>query len=305
MRLACKTLLCCLAIMLGLISAAQAEVLKIVTTTTDLADAVRAVGGDRVSVQAISKGYQNPHQVETKPSYLKALQNADGFIQTGLSLEIAWAPSLLRGARNLKIMPGKPGFFDASAGINVLQKPKGAVDRTMGDVHPEGNPHYTLSPTNMKIVARNITSFLKRLDPAGAAQYDKGYAAYWHQLDAADKRWHAKLDGLSNRTIVTYHNTWPYFAKHFKINVVGHLEPQAGISPSAKHLNDLVTIMKQNNCRVIVMEPWHTGNIAKNVGEKAGAQVLRLPILPDGVPNTPTYIQMMDYIVDNLAKALQ
>ena len=281
------------------------SVLNIVTTTPDLADAVRNVGGSHVSVSNICLGYQDPHQVETKPSYLRKLQGADGFIQTGLSLEIAWAPSLLRSARNTKIMPGNSGFFDASTGITPMEKPTGGVDRTMGDVHPNGNPHYTLSPNNMKIVARNVTVFLKRLDPANAATYDANYSAYWHKLDAADKRWKAQLAPYAGSPLVTYHSTWPYFANHFKLRLVGYIEPKPGISPSTKHLNALTTTITKNHCRVIVVEPWFNDSIARSVAGKTNAKVMRLPALPGGVPGTDSYIDMMNYNVRSLVEALR
>lgn len=292
--------------LLALITAplAAATQVKVVTTTPDLADIVQQIGGSRVSVQALCKGYQNPHQVETKPSYLRALQEADAFIQTGISLEIAYAPALLRSARNPKIMPGAPGFLEASQGIKVMQKPTGQVDRSMGDVHPQGNPHYTLSPTNVKMVARNITAFLKRLDPQGADTYDRGYSNYWHQIDQADKRWKAQLAPYAGANIVTYHNSWPYFAAHFKLKIIGNVEPQPGISPSVKHLNQLAETMRSNRVKVVLMEPWFPSNVAKSVTSKTNSTLLTLPILPNGVANTPTYIQMMNYNVSQLAGAL-
>lgn len=283
---------------------AWAAPLEIVTTTTDLGDATRQVGGSRVRVQTIAPGYQNPHQVETRPSYLRMLQAADGFLQVGLDLEVAWSPALLRGARNQRIMPGNVGFFEPSQGIQVLEKPQGQVDRTAGDVHPMGNPHYTLSPTNMKIVARNITAFLKRMDPAGAAAYDQGYRRCWQVLDAGDKRWKAKLAPFKGAPIVTYHNTWPYFARHFGLEVVGEVEPQAGISPSPAHLERLARTMRDRKVKVIVMETWFPANLAEALARKTGARVLKLPVLPGGVPGTETYERMMDHIVDQLARAL-
>lgn len=284
---------------------AHAEVLDIVTTTTDLADAARNVGGSRVKVSSIAAGYQDPHHVETRPSYLRVLQNADAFIQTGLDLEIAWAPELLRSARNPKILPGAAGFLDASSGIKVLQRPEGRVDRTGGDVHPNGNPHYSLDPTDQKIVARTITAFLKRLDPAGSKTYDDNYRRYWNELDAADKRWKAKLAPFKGAPIVTYHNTWAYFAQHFGLRVVGQVEPQPGISPSASHLDRLSGLMRDQGVKVILMETWFPKNVATAVARKCGAKVLEMPIMPGGVKNTDSYIAMMDFIVDQLAGALR
>lgn len=284
---------------------ARADVLEVVTTTPDLADAVRGIGGSRVRVQSLCAGYQNPHHVETRPSYLRVLQNADAFVQTGLDLEVAWAPDLLRSSRNARIMPGGAGFFDASNGVKILQVPQGQVDRSAGDVHPLGNPHYTLDPVDMKIVARNITGFLKRLDPAGSAAYDEGYRRYWTELDTADKRWKARLAPFKGRPLVTYHNTWPYFATHFGFEVIGHVEPQPGISPSPAHLARLAATARERGVKAIIMEPWFPENVAQAVARQSGARLLKLPILPGGVPGTETYVRMMDTIVDQLAGALQ
>lgn len=296
-----------LAVILLLCSAlpVRADVLEIVTTTPDLADAVRGVGGSRVQVQSLCVGYQNPHQVETRPSYLRTLAKADAFLQTGLDLEVAWVPELLRGSRNSRIMPGGPGFLDASSGIRVLEVPRGQVDRTMGDVHPMGNPHYTMDPTNMKIVARNVTGFLKRLDPAGSAAYDAGYRSYWSALDAADRRWKAQMAPFRGTPMVTWHSTWPYFAAHFGLQVIGHIEPQPGISPSPAHLNRLSALMKDKKVRIIVMETWFPENVAQAVARQTGARVLRLPVLPGGVPGTGSYVQMMDHVVSKLVEALR
>jgi len=299
-----RALLACLVVFLTCLPA-RADVLEVVTTTPDLADAVRSVGGRRVRVQSLCAGFQDPHHVETRPSYLRTLAQADVFIQTGLELEIAWAPTLLRSSRNSRIMPGGAGFCDASSGIRILEVPRGQVDRTMGDVHPMGNPHYTMDPVNMKIVARNITAFLKRVDPTGAATYDAGYRSWWANLDAADKRWQAKLAPFRQTPIVTYHSTWPYFANHFGLQVVGHIEPQPGISPSAAHLNRLSQTMKQRSVRVILTETWFPEGVAQAVARQTGARLLKLPVLPGGVEGRDTYVEMMDYVVDQIAGALR
>lgn len=289
---------------MALLGPAEAK-LRVVTSTADMADAVRNVGGDRVDVTAIAPGYQDPHHVETKPSYLIALREADAFVMTGLQLEVAWAPDLLRNSRNTKIQPGAANFLDASNGINVLQKPKGQVDRTMGDVHPLGNPHYTLSPVNMKKVARSVTALLKAVDPAGSAIYDKGYTDYWHKLDDADTRWKKIMAPYAGSKIVTYHSTWPYFAKHFNLDIIGTVEPKPGISPSASYLDGLADQMKKEGVKVIIAEPWYPDNLIKAVARRSGATVLRLPIQPGGVEGTDTYIKMMDYVVNHLAGALK
>lgn len=284
---------------------ALADKLKIVTTTTDLADAARRIGGDRVEVTCITNGAQNAHELDAKPSYLRLLAGADAFIETGLDLEIAWAPELLRSARNPKIMPGTAGFMDASPGIKVLQKPQGQVDRTQGDVHPQGNPHYMLNPNNMKIAARNITAFLKRIDPAGTAVYDANYATYWKEIDAADKRWKARLAPFKGKQIVTYHASWPYFAQHFGLDVAGTVEPVPGISPSGSYLDKLADTMKTHGVKAILIETWYPTGVPDALARKTGATVVKLPAFPGGMPGTDTYIANMDYIVEHVATALK
>lgn len=284
---------------------ALGDKLKIVTTTTDLADATRSIGGDRVEVSCITNGAQNAHELDAKPSYLRMLADADAFIQTGLDLEVAWAPELLRSARNPKIMPGTPGFLDASPGIKVLQKPTGAIDRTQGDVHPLGNPHYMLNPNNMKVAARNITAFLKRIDPAGASVYDANYARYWHQIDEADKRWKARLAPFKGSQVVTFHASWPYFASHFGLDVTGTIEPVPGISPSGSYLDKLTETMKAHKVKALLIETWYPTGVPDSLARKTGATVLRLPVYPGGMPGTDTYIATMDYIVDHVAAALK
>lgn len=278
---------------------------RVVTTTTDLADAVRAVGGSRVQVSAIAPGYQDPHHVETKPSYLMMLRDADAFVMTGLDLEVAWAPALLRNSRNPKIQPGGPGFLDASHGILVLEKPTGGVDRTMGDIHPLGNPHYTMSPLNMKKVARNIAALLKAADPAGSLAYDQGYRSYWTELNVAEKRWQKVLAPYAGQKIVTYHSTWSYFAKFFKLDVIATIEPKPGISPSSSYLDGLVQEMAKAKVKVIVAEPWQPESLLSALARRSGAKVLRLPIEPGGIPGTESYIKMMDLNVGKLVEALR
>ncbi|MEK6543102.1 MAG: metal ABC transporter substrate-binding protein, partial [Elusimicrobiota bacterium] len=193
---------------------------NVVTTTEDLASLAQAVSGDLADVTAIAKGYQDPHFVDAKPSYLLKLKKADLFIQVGLELEVAWAPVLLTNARNSKILPGSPGFLDASQDCDILQKPITAIDRSLGDAHPLGNPHFWLDPDNGRVIARSIAHRLEKLDPGHAQDYRKNLADFESKLDGKEKEWDKAAAALNGARVVTYHDSWPNFAKRFGIEVV-------------------------------------------------------------------------------------
>ena len=287
-------------------TAARAEArIRVVTTTQDLADLARNIGGNLVEVQSITKGYQNPHTVDARPSYILLLRNADLFVQIGLDLEVAWAPSLLEGSRNPKIMKGQPGFVDASAGIPVIRDISGPVDRSMGDVHPFGNPHYHLDPANIKIMGRNIAEGLKRIDPAHAATYEANLVAYVKRLSEASRQWGILAASLRGQKVVTYHNSWPYFARRFGLVVVDHVEPKAGIAPSAAHLSRLIQTMKRDQVKVIIMEPYFDSRVPEMVARETGARVVQLPPMVGGESGTDSYINLMTHDLQKLVQALK
>ncbi|MBI4369688.1 MAG: zinc ABC transporter substrate-binding protein, partial [Elusimicrobia bacterium] len=213
---------------------------KVVTTTEDLAALGREVGGEAVDVQSIARGYQDPHFVETKPSYLLKLKKANMFIQVGLELEVTWAPSLLISARNPKILPGNPGFVEASDGVEILQRTGGGADRSLGDVHPLGNPHYWLDPQNGRIIAKNIAERLALIDPEHAEAYRKNLAGFEAKLSAKEKEWDALAVAVKGIKVVTYHNSWPNFARRFGIQIVNFIEPKPGVPASPAHVHSLI-----------------------------------------------------------------
>jgi len=292
------------AVLLAGAAVPAAAVVRVVTTTTDLASIARAVGGDRVEVDSIAAGNQDPHFVDAKPSFLVKLKKADLFVQVGLELEIGWAPNLLANSRNAKIQTGAPGFVDASVGIAPLQIPT-AADRSAGDIHPYGNPHYWLDPANGKQIAANIAAGLERVDPAGAEVYRANLAAFDARIDESLAGWTAKMAAVAGVPIIAYHNSWPYFEKRFGFEVVGFVEPKPGIPPSGKYVAELAESMKRQNVRVILMSTFYDQKTAELVARLSGAKVVTLANSVDGLPGADDYVGLFDVNVGRLVDGLK
>jgi len=283
-----------------------AEKLKVVTTIQDLASITQEVGGNRVDVTAIAKGYQDPHFVEPKPSFLLLLRQADLLEVVGLELEIGWLPPLLEQSRNDKIRVGARGYLDVSQGVEILDRPTGAVNRSMGDVHPMGNPHYWLDPANAVRMAIQIDNRLAELDPQGAPYYAQRLNAFKIKINDAYKRWRAALAPYQGAKIITYHNSWPNFAKSFGLNVAGYVEPKPGVPPSPSHTFELINQMKAQHIKVIAMEPYFDQKTPQSVAAQTGAQVVILyPSVGGAKSATDDYFQLFDTNIANLTKALK
>jgi ABC-type Zn uptake system ZnuABC Zn-binding protein ZnuA len=278
--------------------------LKVVTSTTDLYDIAKAVGGDRVTASHIGEGYQDPHFVEAKPSFVLKLRDADVWAFVGLDLEIGWMPLLLNGARNEKVRQGGSGYIDVSAAIPLLDVPQGKVDRSQGDVHPLGNPHYWLDPENGKRIAHLFRTRFSALDPAGAAKYAANEKAFADRLDAAARDWAAELAVIKGRPVVAWHTSWRYFAEYTGINIVGFMEPKPGVPPSPSHLAGLIQTMKRTGAKVIIMEPFYDRKMADFVARNTGATVLVLPPSVGGQKGIDDYIALMKYDIARLAEAV-
>jgi zinc/manganese transport system substrate-binding protein len=284
---------------------ARAERLRVVTTIEDLASLAREVGGDEVDASALAKGYQDPHFVEAKPSYLLRLRDADLFVQSGLELEVAWAPSLLGNARNPRVLPGAPGFLDASEGCDILEIPSGAVDRSRGDLHPYGNPHYWTDPENGRVVARNIARRLTELRPEKADLFAARLADFERRLDAGLARWTGAMEPYRGTAIVTYHNSWPNFIKRFGLRVADFVEPKPGIPPSPQHLRRLEERIRAERIPVILMEPYFDRRLPEKVALDSGAELLIFPPSVGGEPALKTYLDVFDANVGRLVEALR
>jgi ABC-type Zn uptake system ZnuABC Zn-binding protein ZnuA len=279
-------------------------VLDVVTSTTDLRDIAQEVGGTRVSVINISEGYQDPHFVEAKPSFILKLRDADVFAFVGLDLEIGWMPLLVQGARNSKIQRGGSGYLDVSRAIPVLDIPSGNVDRSQGDVHPLGNPHYWLDPENGRRIARLFQQRFAQLDPAGASTYAANEKAFEAKVNAAERSWTDERAKMKGKPIVAWHTSWKYFAEYAGVNIVGFMEPKPGVPPSPSHLASLILTMKRTGAKVIVMEPFYDRKMADFVASKTGATVLVLPPSVGGVKGINDYVQLLDYDLKKVAAAV-
>ena len=278
--------------------------LKVVTSTTDLYDIAKAVGGNKITAAHIGEGYQDPHFIEAKPSFVLQLRNADVWAFVGLDLEIGWMPLLLQGARNPKLQPGQPGYLDVSRVIPVLDMARGNVDRSQGDVHPLGNPHYWLDPENGRRIAKLFRETFSQLDAKNAALYAANEKAFTQRLDAAERTWQADLAKIKGQPVVAWHTSWRYFAGYTGMNIVGFMEPKPGIPPSAPHLAGLIQTMKQTGAKVIVMEPFYDRKMADLVASKTGAKVLVLPPSVGGMKGLDDYIKLMTNDIHQLANAL-
>ena len=271
--------------------------LRVVTTTTDLADVTRKVGGDRVEVESICRGDQDPHFVEARPSYMVGLSRADLLVSVGLDLEIGWLPSVLQGARNPDINPGGPGFLDASTAIHPIEVRGGSVDRSQGDIHPRGNPHYWLDPENVKAIARLVGDRLARLDPDGAADYRAQTRAYVRRLDAKLVGWRRDLAPLAGTKVVSYHRTFNYFLARFGLEAVEYVEPRPGIPPSAAHLAEVIRIVGERDVRFILHEAYYEQRASRMIASRTHAKLAVLPTSVGGERGTGSYIALIDRLV--------
>jgi ABC-type Zn uptake system ZnuABC Zn-binding protein ZnuA len=284
------------------LAAPAGAAVQVVTTTTDLAAIAREVGGDRVEVLSLAAGQQDPHFVDAKPSFLLKLQKADLFVQVGMDLELGWAPTLLSNARNPRILPGGPGFVDASAGIERLEVPS-AADRSAGDIHAYGNPHYWLDPRNGAVIARNLAEGLGRVDPAGAAAYEAGLAAFRSRLDTALARWRTAAAPLHDVPVVAYHNLYPYLARFVGFRTVAFVEPKPGIPPSGRYIAELAESMKRDGVRVVLTSTYYDAKTAKLLAGLAGARVVTLASSVEGVEAAGDYFALFDENLRRLAEA--
>ena len=284
---------------------ASAQTLNVVTTTEDLAAIAREIGGDKVTATALAKGYQDPHFVDPKPSFILAVSRADLLIVVGRELEIGWLPPLLTSGRNNKVQQGSRGYLDASLTVRILDVPAGQITRAMGDVHPLGNPHYWLEPGNGRKIALAVRDKLTELSPANAALFAQRYTDFDTRLAAAEKRWDAAMAPYRGTKIVTYHRSWPNFMERFGLNVIDYVEPKPGIPPSPSHTLELIQEMKAQGVKVVVVEPYFDLKTPQSIATQVSGQVVVLAPSVGGAKEAGDYLKLFDYDVNLLVAALK
>jgi zinc/manganese transport system substrate-binding protein len=299
----------CLALLAALLVAAlplrAQSKLNVVAATEDLAAIAREVGGDHVTVDSIAKGYQDPHFVEAKPSFILKLQRADILILVGRDLEIGWLPPLIQQSRNSKVQVGADGYLDASLQARILELPQGQITRAEGDVHPLGNPHYWLDPENGKIIAREIADRFTKFRPNDRAYFEGRLADFTNRLDEAEKKWVAMMAPYKSTKVVTYHRSFPNFAERFGLDIVGYVEPKPGIPPTPQHTLDVINEMKRQNVKLVLVEPYFDLKTPNAIGRETGAAVLVMPPSVGGVKEVTDYFKLFDYDINLVIDAIK
>jgi zinc/manganese transport system substrate-binding protein len=273
--------------------------LHVVATTPDLGAIAQEIGGDQIDLLTLSKPTEDPHFVDAKPSFIVRLNRADALIEGGAELEAGWLRPLLEGARNAKLDAGKPGRIVASAGVTLLDVPA-ALDRSQGDIHAAGNPHFLTDPLNAKIVAAHIAGAFSTLDAGAAGAFAANLKTFNARLDAKLAEWQQLLAPYRGRAIVTYHNYWTYFGRRFEFPMDLFLEPKPGIPPTPAHLAEVITKMKAQNLKLIAVQPYQNRKTAETVATRTGAVVLDWPSFPGG-KGTETYEEWLDVLVKSIA----
>jgi zinc/manganese transport system substrate-binding protein len=282
---------------------AQAK-LNVVATLPDFGALAREIGGDKVEVTVLAKATEDAHFVDARPSFVVQLRTADVLIDGGAELEIGWLPPLLQNTRNPKIEVGRPGRVQASQGIRLLNVPTN-VTRAAGDVHALGNPHFTVDPIIAKAIAQHIAQAFAALDGANAAFYAANYKKFEATINAKLQEWGAALLPFKGQGVAAYHESWPYFSRRFGLNIDLFLEPKPGIPPSPSHLVEVIAQMKAQKIKAILVEPYHNRKIAEKVASATGAKVVDVSQFPGGIPNTDSYVKLIDTLVSRLAAALK
>ncbi|MEP7015415.1 MAG: metal ABC transporter substrate-binding protein [Verrucomicrobiota bacterium] len=278
--------------------------LNVVATLPDFGSLAREIGGDKADVTILAKPTEDPHFVDARPSFVVALRNADVLIDGGAELEIGWLPPLLQNARNPKIETGKPGRVIAAQNIRLMNVP-GNVTRAAGDVHALGNPHFMTDPIIAKAVAQHIAQSFAAVDPPNAAFYQANYTKFESEINAKLQEWGAAMLPFKGQNVVAYHDSWPYFAHRFAINIDIFLEPKPGIPPSPSHLVEVIAQMKAQHIKAIIVEPFQNRKSAERVAEATGAKVVDFAQFPGGLPGADSYIKLMDAMISRLAAALK
>lgn len=296
-----KTILTILLLIWSGIVLFAAEPIEIVTTLPDFKNFAEIIGADKVHVISIASGKQDPHHVEIKPSDIIKIKNADLLIVNGLDLD-AWIYPLITNSRNSKVQKGASGYVDASNGIAILEVPTTKIDRSLGDVHPYGNPHYNLSPSAMRIAFKNILETMIRNYPEQQKFFENNGQAYLRKLDNKITEWKYSLKNIPSKKLVSYHNSWAYFFNEFGLESGGFMEPKPGIMPSPTHTAELIEKMKSENTKMVLKENYFSDSTPRFIAEKTGARVLEVPTSSGGNDLAQDYISMIDFSVKKIVE---
>jgi len=283
---------------------AHAAKIRIVATLTDLADLARNIGDDLVEVHSLATGVEDTHGVPMKPSFVPMMNQADLLLLVGFECEHAFLPGLLEASKNPRIQRDRAGYIDCSKGIIPRDVPK-STEHYAGDVHPYGNPHYMLDPVLAKTAIQNIYNALVEFAPQYQGEFTRNRDAYLAKLNAKIAEWEKEVKPLKGVKFVSYHEHWPYFADRFGLDYFGTIELRPGIDPTPRHIEELIAKMKVEHVPIVVREPQFPERVPKRIAEQTGATLITLPIMPGGVPNTETYIKMMNYIIHTMVGAVQ
>jgi ABC-type Zn uptake system ZnuABC Zn-binding protein ZnuA len=276
----------------------------VVATVTDLASIAGYIGGDYINVDYIAPGPMDPHQVELKPSHAMKLVRADAVIRIGVNQD-DWIFPLIDNSRNTRIRMGNPAHIDASHGVKIIDIPVGMVDRSLGDVHAGGNPHYMLDPRNGLVVARNLTARFSILFPEHKSHFEANLAKFEAELESKMEEWQPMVDVIKGNTIAVYHKHWGYFAEFLDVDMSIQLEPKPGIPPTPAHLRGVIEEIKSRNVPLIIQNVWHERRSAQSVARNTGAKVLVLPGQVRAVRGVNTYFDLFDYNIKKIYEALK
>jgi zinc/manganese transport system substrate-binding protein len=298
-----RNLLLAVCAALILTTPAQAK-LNVVATTPDLGSIAAQIGGEQASVTILAKPTEDPHFVDAKPSFIVKLNRADALVEGGAELEVGWLPALLDQSRNTKLAAGAPGHIACSQGVQLVEVPA-TLDRSKGDIHAAGNPHFLTDPGNARIVAKHIAESFSELDPKSAAVYQANLKKFVERLDSKMAEWQKLLAPHKGERVVAYHDSWPYFARRFELKIDLFLEPKPGIPPTPVHLAEVIMQMKSEHIRAILVEPYQSRKTAQTVAADTGATAVDVSQFPGGVKGTEAgYIELMDSVVNAVAKVL-
>jgi len=298
-----RTLFCLLAALALLTGAAHAK-LNVVATLPDFASLAEEIGGDKVKVTSLARGTEDAHFVDAKPSFIRVLNQADALIEGGAELESGWLPPLVQNARNPRILPNATGHIVLARGLKLLDVPT-KLDRSQGDVHAAGNPHYNLDPGNFKVMAATIAEGFSRLDPANASLYQANLRAFSERLDVKMAAWAKLAEPLRGVKVITYHKSFEYLAARYGFEIVDQIEPKPGLEPTATHISTLIPKAKAAGVKLVMMEPNRARKTPQFVADSIGAKLVVCPGLVGGSPEAKTCCDLIDYNLRALVKAAQ